>query len=198
MIKIIIREREKWHKLDYFISNNKKYISLYNVFISNYGRVKSIKKNGKVHYFLCKPDRTGYVRINITCKNVNSNEICHKSVSLHRLVASMFVENKNPKYFTVVNHLDCNPLNNHYKNLEWTTQSGNMKYAYDIGRIKIEHGENHHNSKLNESDIEKIFHLRKNGLSDLTISKILKISRSEVNKIRNCKLWVNTIKNLDI
>ena len=42
----------------------------------------------------------------------------------HRLVATCFVDG----YFegAVVNHKDGNTLNNHYTNLEWTTQRNNI------------------------------------------------------------------------
>lgn len=54
-------------------------------------------------------------------------------VSVHRAVALAWVENDDPHLKTVVNHLDGNPLNNWYKNLEWTTTSGNNYHAVNTG-----------------------------------------------------------------
>ena len=52
---------------------------------------------------------------------------------VHRLVALAYIPN--PKNKPLVCHKDNNPLNNHYKNLYWGTQSINMKQAYNDGRI---------------------------------------------------------------
>jgi hypothetical protein len=54
---------------------------------------------------------------------------------VHRLVAFHFVENKNPRQYTVVNHLDANPHNNTASNLEWTTIKGNMNHAAKLGHM---------------------------------------------------------------
>jgi hypothetical protein len=44
---------------------------------------------------------------------------------VHRLVATMFLENPNPEIYKVVNHIDCNKLNNSLSNLEFTTPADN-------------------------------------------------------------------------
>lgn len=54
-------------------------------------------------------------------------------VGVHRAVALAWVENDNPSLNTVVNHLDGDPLNNYYTNLEWTTASGNNYHAVNTG-----------------------------------------------------------------
>lgn len=55
--------------------------------------------------------------------------------NVHRLVATLFIPN--PNKLPIVNHLDGNILNNHYSNLEWTTQKGNLKHCYDNGGTPI-------------------------------------------------------------
>lgn len=50
---------------------------------------------------------------------------------IHRLVAIAFIPN--PNNYSQINHKDGNKANNHVDNLEWCTQSQNMKHAYDIG-----------------------------------------------------------------
>jgi hypothetical protein len=42
----------------------------------------------------------------------------------------------NPENYSIVNHIDGNPSNNHVKNLEWCTRSHNVQHAYDIGLNK--------------------------------------------------------------
>tara|TARA_R110000803_G_C11748991_1_gene292209 strand:- start:13 stop:417 length:405 start_codon:yes stop_codon:yes gene_type:complete len=48
-----------------------------------------------------------------------------KTITVHRLVAEIYV----PGYFegAHIDHIDNNPLNNHYTNLQWCTQDYNSK-----------------------------------------------------------------------
>lgn len=52
----------------------------------------------------------------------------------HRLVAQSFIPN--PNNYTIVNHKDGNKLNNSVDNLEWCSQSYNMKHAHKNKLIK--------------------------------------------------------------
>ena len=54
---------------------------------------------------------------------------------LHRLVAHAFVANDDPERKVVVNHLDGNRRNNAASNLEWCTQSDNVRHAHAAGLI---------------------------------------------------------------
>lgn len=76
-------------------------------------------------YRLLKPDidKKGYKRIQYKRKN-------HL---IHRLVYSAWSENGIPEGF-VVDHIDNNPSNNAYENLQAITQSQNIKRAFDLGR----------------------------------------------------------------
>ena len=81
----------------------------------------------------------GNIRIKLTKKllkqNVSSNysKVClhnkniKKCINIHRLVASIFIHN--PNKLKIVNHKDGNKLNNNVNNLEWTTQSDNVKHS---------------------------------------------------------------------
>ena len=52
---------------------------------------------------------------------------------VHRLVAQTYIPN--PENKPQVNHKDGNPLNNNVDNLEWATQSENMRHARDSGML---------------------------------------------------------------
>ena len=89
-------------------------------YISNYGRVKNIKKG---IFLKGNPNTYGYLRA------VLSNNIKTKWVSIHRLVGLHFIDG----YFdgAEINHKDGNKSNNHFSNLEWTTRSENVKHCWD-------------------------------------------------------------------
>ena len=120
------------------------YEGLYEV--SNYGRVKTLFKGvSKIRkpVFTNKP---GYFGVNLYKENVS------RLIRIHVLVARAFVPN--PENKPVVNHKDANKRNNQVSNLEWVTQSENLRHAYDIGLQKI--GCEHWNSKFTEEQIRYI------------------------------------------
>lgn len=97
--------------------------------ISNYGRVKNLKKN-----VFRKPTKANNGYLFISLWNKNKKE--RIPLSIHRLVATLFLDNKGE----CVNHIDGNKQNNYYKNLEWCSLAENTKHAYKNKLI------NNHNS----------------------------------------------------
>lgn len=92
--------------------------------VSNFGRVKHIKKNidkgGRILKIKENP-KVGYMYLTIK----HYNKVKHLRV--HRLVAQAFIPN--PNKYPEVNHKDENKLNNRFDNLEWCTREENSRYG---------------------------------------------------------------------
>lgn len=102
--------------------------------VSNLGRIKRVEHFDSKNHRYCErilslnPQKNGYVRVHLSKNGIAEWK------SLHRIVATAFVERKDG--CDVVNHLDNNPSNNKAENLEWTTYKGNMEYASSQGRMR--------------------------------------------------------------
>ena len=99
--------------------------------VSNLGRVKSIERKVKhrnsyitLREKILKPfkNKDGYLRVNL----LEDGKIRH--FSIHRLVASAFVQNES-LFNTEINHLDENKENNCASNLEWSDRKHNCNYG---------------------------------------------------------------------
>lgn len=95
-----------------------------NYAVSDRGRVKNKKKD-----FITKltiDNSTGYLVVNILGDDGRRHVKC-----AHRLVAEAFIPNPDNK--RVVNHINCDKTDNRVENLEWATDSENMKHAFANG-----------------------------------------------------------------
>lgn len=93
--------------------------------VSECGKVWSYRTNKELSLVKSK---TGYWTLSTKIGGRKGKDVCFK---VHRLVAEAYVPNPENKLF--VNHKDSNKLNNHYTNLEWVTNSENIKHAYING-----------------------------------------------------------------
>lgn len=132
-------------------------------------------------------NRYGYETVSMCKQGKNLTK------SVHRLVASCFIYNKDATK-NQIDHINGVKHDNRAENLEWVTNSENQKRAIELGLVKHRKGESHHQSKLSEEDVKNIF------LSFEThteLSKKYNISISNISSIRYGETWKETTKNLD-
>jgi len=100
-----------------------------NYLIYTDGRVQN-KKSGR---FLKVTINNGYYQVNL-CKNG-----VRKNFLIHRLIAIHYIQNNNP-IFKIINHKNCDRLDNSINNLEWcdilyNTQSKNT--TRNVGNVRL-------------------------------------------------------------
>lgn len=95
------------------------YEGLYQV--SAFGKVKSLITN---RILKDRFDHKGYLSVILYKNNTK------KVIKVHRLVAKIFLDNKDNK--EQVNHKDGNKANNNVSNLEWCNCKENIQHAFKI------------------------------------------------------------------
>lgn len=156
------------------------YEGLYQV--SNLGNVKSFHRNKDGTIIKLKTNKYGYNNINL-CKKGNK-----KFILVHRLVATLFIQNKLNK--PCVNHINGIKNDNRVQNLEWCTYSENSIHANRLGLTFItpNYGENNGKAKLTK---DKVLAIRKDIRKQREIAKDYNVSLSTINFIKNRKIWNN-------
>ena len=105
-----------------------------------------------------------------------------KTVAVHRIVAEAFLTIEDGK--DIVNHIDGNPSNNRLENLEYTTISGNIQHAFDIGLAA--RGEDCTISKLTEKEVREIINCLESNQTVSQTAKQFGVSAAAVSNIWNC------------
>ena len=155
--------------------------------ISNFGRVKSLDRyvnNSSLRGYIKQAFISGKLlnTQKITKNGYSYVSICKDGISkdflIHRLVAHHFVKNIDNK--KQVNHIDSDVQNNYYTNLEWVTQSENVKHAYKSGTM------NNIRKSIKCIETGEVFNSIRSaskvlGVADTTIGNALKDKR----KIKN-------------
>lgn len=159
--------------------------------ISNFGIVTH--NNIELKQTLCKTKMNsgnyktkGY----LTCKIYDMNKNV-KTVRVHRLVALMFVENKNPNLYDQVDHLDGDTTNNVYTNLEWVTGKENVERAIKNGQNKIKYG-----AKLTKEQVIEICEiLSTTKISCARLAEKYKVNEETIRSIKVKKSWKEITNN---
>lgn len=161
--------------------------------VSNFGRVKSIYAMGGL-ILKQRKQNSGYLIVHLY------KEKTREAKTVHRLVSKAFIPN--PENKPHVNHLDGDKSNNKLDNLDWCTQSENIKHAYKYGITKrtkewnkkigdSQRGENSGSNILSKDDVIRIKEMIKKGLGDTEISKIIECGKSTIWNIRVGNSWVH-------
>lgn len=119
-----------------------------NYIITDDGRVFSLNYlgiSGNKKELSLRHRNDGYINV---CLSKNNKKYMR---FIHRLVAEAFIPN--PYNFPQVNHKDGDKSNNNISNLEWCTQSDNIKHSYSSG-IRIDNKE--HLNKICKLAIDKM------------------------------------------
>lgn len=161
--------------------------------VSNLGRVRVMinkqNSNGR-HFWVGKiitqnrsSETKPYLRVNLVVngKLVNFNT--------HRLVATAFVEQLDETKIQV-NHIDTDPTNNVWNNLEWVTAKENTDHAEKAGVRWYPKGVEKSNSKLTEESVLDILyccHVKKELHKD--IAARYGLHKNYVSCISTGKRW---------
>jgi len=157
--------------------------------ISNIGRLKNIK-TGKI--LKLNIIGKGYLGVVVSLGSRKNK----KMIRVHRAVAESFIPN--PESKEMVNHKDGNKINNCINNLEWVTNSENMKHAYNTGlktndSIK---GELSNTSKLRDDDIryiKKNYKPRDPQFGCRALGRKYGVTHNIISGIVNGKRWTHII-----
>jgi hypothetical protein len=146
----------------------------------------SISENG-----MLKNELTGKIlKVRIDNKgyhkcNLYNGEGKSKGYLAHRLVALNFLPAPKPGQIQI-NHIDGNPLNNHYTNLEWVTAKENSEHAVKTGLFP--RGETHHLAKITDDQVREIRLMWETGrYFQWEIADTFNINQSEVSRYINFK-----------
>lgn len=164
--------------------------------VSNFGRVKSLPRTFKAKrggqrvvagkILATNPNKKGYQVFSIV-KDGKRN-----TLNVHSLVAQYFVDGRKPGL--QVNHKDGDKSNNYFKNLEWVTQSENMRHSIDVLGKSFANGENHGRSKLTQSDVNDIKEMLSGGCKLRLVAEKFGVSIGAISLIKNGKNWKSHVQ----
>jgi hypothetical protein len=132
------------------------------------GQIRSYFKRGRI----IKPfkSNSGYLMVSITSR--------HLKFYIHRLVAHHYVVGFSQEKCQV-NHIDGNKTNNAISNLEWVTQSENIKHNYSgLGYVSK-------SCKLTKKDAINIRTIVSGGQTQKSVAQKYGVSKMVISRIIN-------------
>ncbi len=153
-------------------------------YVSETGYVANIKikDNNIIHFRQLKFDKNknnNYSRVPIKYEPQKE-----KKYLVHRLVYKLFIGELNDNL--VIDHIDGNPSNNHYKNLRQVTQKENIKNAMDNGKFG-----NNHNISITVFDKETNTINKYNSIKEFLSTLDINIGSGSLNELKKYKKYKN-------
>jgi len=182
--------KEEWEELKTVTKTHNGVTIKYDVsgryMISNHGNLRSLDRKDSIGRELEGRElklinRDGYLDV-MLCKDGKALRC-----QVHRLVAETFIPN--PENKRTVNHKNGDKTDNRIDNLEWATQSENVKHAYDNGLNAPTKGEQHPNSKLTEAKVREIRDRYDNGCPQYKLAEEYGVSPQHISYIIRGELW---------
>lgn len=130
------------------------------------------------------------VRLKIRLNNMGYPTVClsdrdgGRLYFVHILVAKTFIPN--PGGYNQVNHIDGNPKNRNWRNLEWCDQSHNMRHAARIGLIG---GEKCNLAKLTKVTVLEIRKLAETNPRTIEIARLYGVHPDTIRMIKRRAIW---------
>lgn len=142
--------------------------------VSNYGNIRSCKKNKSVWVNL-KLRKNNLGRMYV----ILSKEKTKKNIQVAHLVLQTFVGPR-PDGMECC-HNNSKQDDNRLENLRWDTRSNNRIDSIKAG--------NHNKMRLNENDVRHIIHRHNLGENPVDIAKSYNLHRNNIYNILNRKTW---------
>lgn len=112
----------------------------------------------------------------------------------HRLIMFCREPNKNVESLQV-NHINGDKCDNSKENLEWCTQSYNIKHAF-ANNLASQQGEKNSCAKLTEDNVKEIIQRLLNGETQESIAKDYGVSFHAISEIKRKKNWTHLTKDV--
>lgn len=153
--------------------------------VSNYGRIKSFAYD-KVNGRILKPNLVGGLYI-VSLKGKTKHPR-----HIHRIVANVWLQRPQGPEYTHVIHIDGNPRNNHFKNLQWVTKAESLEHNSALTKKrneKLKKSDLIRASKLKEADVRLLKSMMERGVPQNAIAKMFRISEMQVTRIKRGENW---------